>query len=149
MVKMKMKAKITALALGATVCCGVGMVSMTTTNASAESTANFYMMPGAAVNLQEDYGGIRWGTVVEKGYMPAEGVTVKSFGTFVIPTTMYQANKGTMEIAEMEGVSDISATVTASDVAANEVTYYSAIMYDDILEDYKEAKGIETLKKSC
>lgn len=148
---MKMKRTITALMMASVAFSAAGFLMMPKMVANADGESKFYMEAGAGVNIDdESYGGIRWTTVVEEGYTPAQGVTMKdvSFGTFVVPTATYQEEAASTEIRYMTGVVDVVSNITGADVLEGDVTYYSAIKYDDIIADYKEANGLTELTEA-
>lgn len=140
--------KITALIM-ATASFGIitlqAMPPVTFAIAEEETTPRFYMQAGASVNLDdESYGGIRWGTVIEKGYLPINDASAAdvTYGTFVIPTATYnKVNKETTEISEIEGRVDIKSDVDGMTAFTEGATYTAAIKYDDILKDYETKYG--------
>jgi hypothetical protein len=144
---MKKNKKLTALIIAATAFSAAGLFAIPKTDVLAETSGQFYMKAGAAVNLtDETYGGMRWTTIVKEGYVPVENANPSdvSFGTFVIPTATYKENAGT-EIKDMTGVVDVVSEYDASAALEGDLTYYSAINYDDILEDYKTLNGLTEL----
>jgi hypothetical protein len=144
---MRTKTTMKTLVIATAAFTVAGFMTTPKTFASADDTAKFYMEAGAAVNIDdESYGGIRWTTVVGEGYSPEAGAVAADvkFGTFVVPTATYQAANGT-EIKDMSGVVDVKSNVTAADALDGEVVYYSAIKYDDIIEDYMQANGLTEL----
>lgn len=146
---MKTRNKVMMLTL-ATVGFSIGglmALPKTTANANTDTPA-FYMETGASVNIDdESYGGIRWTTVIEEGYAPISGADASNvkFGTFVVPTKMYENAVANTEIKDMTDVVDIKSDVTGEDALSGEIVYHSAIKYDDIIEDYKRANNIDEL----
>ena len=141
---MTMNKKIGILSLACALCLTVGTVSvnMTTASAAGDTTAVMTMLSGAAVNKTTDYGGIRWATTVDQGFM-VDGETSLSFGTFVMPTATYNAEKATKDVNEMTGVMNLQYQKGAKQDTTNfdkdGLTFYSAISYDTIVADYKAA----------
>ncbi|MBE5752349.1 MAG: hypothetical protein E7357_08065 [Clostridiales bacterium] len=144
---MKKNKKLAALIIAATAFSAAGLIAIPKADVVAETDGQFYMAAGASVNLTDQtYGGMRWTTIVKEGYVPVVDAVPSEvfFGTFVIPTATYKANAGT-EIKDMTGVVDVVSEYDASAALEGDLTYYSAINYDDILEDYKTLNGLTEL----
>lgn len=124
------------LALASTLCLAAGAVSTTTASAT-DASATFYMATGAQVNKTNyEYGGIRWAATIEVGYQPVENVETYTFGTFVMPTTAYEA-VADGNYAAVEGAVNIIYGDVLTTTLTEDLTYYAAISYDDIVDDYK------------
>lgn len=146
---MKTKNKVTMLTLAMLACSIGGFVASPKAVASANANESaFYMEAGAQVNIKDEtYGGIRWATVIEEGYVPVAGATAQDvvFGTFVVPTKTYENEKSTKEIKDMVDVVDVVSDVTGADAQDSDVVYYSAIKYDDIIADYMATNNLSSL----
>lgn len=144
MKRFKLTAGIAALAL---MCVGAGAAlwQNPALNAKAESeSGSFYMENGAAVSLNDAFSGIRWSTVVESSWYNAQETKPVSYGTIVAPTGSFSGElKHTTDLGNQEYM-DIAVKYDI-DPSESDVTYYSVVNYNDIVEDYKEANP-ETAK---
>ena len=128
-------ATITSFAVG-----GI-MAHNANVTASAETEATFYMGDGAEVSVSAGYGGVRWTTTVTNTYLEDKGYNAETskvyFGTIVAPESMLEngIEDLTVENARGEESAFVNITVGALDLTADEVTYRSAIRYDDIVKN--------------
>lgn len=139
---MKKRNKIAILGMISALCLTAGALSVTALPAQAnavDTSARFYMHDGASVSKADEYGGIRWTTTVEWNYQPYIANEEYTFGTFVMPTSVY--NQAKLTGAEIHGVTgkiDIPyRTFKPTTVDETGVTFHTAVRYDDIVEDYK------------
>lgn len=130
--------KLTLSALALACCLSAGVMSLqasATADVSTIDNTGFTMSNGASVYLgtDEEYSGIRWTTNVSTAFyeqLPSNA----QFGVIVAPTDALNGQELTHANAETLGVE--VATIAQGSVNASETaqTYYSAIDFNDIVE---------------
>ena len=127
---LKTKLGLSVAALAFTFAGAINMQSTVTANADVD-ISGLSMMNGASVCLKDDFSGIRWTTKVDSTWFNATCVgNSYQFGVIVAPNVA--AKDLTHETA---GVKDLPVTGSL-DASAQDVTYYSVIDYNNILENY-------------
>lgn len=131
--------KLTLSALALACCLSAGVMSLqasATADVSTIDNTGFTMSNGASVYLgtDEEYSGIRWTTNVSTAFYDQVKNMNPSFGVIVAPTAALNGQDLTHANAETLGVEVATIAEGAVNASATAQTYYSAIDYNDIVE---------------